>query len=1191
VLPPPLYGLQFGYVPPVAENTQAWVHHRMYTWWTTSAWNWYVIAFGLAMALLSGSIVVFARFIQSMLCPIWVTKMGATMLWNLYFGNIQQLMITDPTFLGYGFEPWHKVCDLNDISGLLLQAFKGLVVAFVALFVYPWRYHVRSPIPIAKIEEFRSAIRKLLLMPEHKIYENHSHPTAASQRNSADDTMNQFIIMNGYKPYSIQLSKRDKVQDIDGSLFHYWPCDQHSPQRCDKLEDYHVIKMCNVDYYVDYKNYMWTGRPMMLFTFTPRVPCGAVPDYNWTTNSDNTITMKVCGGGTYTHELWNYNVDFITARYPGVDIIYSVESVPVFEHWSIIMLTPHSTKSTTNMITSIDIKRLQIVHSVYVNALEPDVNGRYVSAHKQIAAFRHVGPTADVALSDIGATKSILVSSRLQGILAARVQKGKTLEEHEFNGPCAGEFEDVTFASHMLFSLWPRKPIQMDSVSVWTARDAKTNYRRVDRSTVVGPPEKPTGVQLFPAVIAAGFLPTRCLANDLWMKEGRIDRVANPQVKFEMEYEKLAAEFLELFIPTPHLGEPVDVDEVIKAQIRPTQRANNKRAAPNLENWFDAAGESIECMIKSFQKAETYPQPKDPRNISTLPTEHCLWYSRFTRAIAARLKKSKHYAFGKHPDEIAKLLYLLAQKSKHFVGTDFSRFDGTHSTALTNFELAFLLRFFHPRHHHEVRKVHGLMSNAKCRTTFGLKYGLNGTRPSGASDTSIFNTVDNMFVAYCVLRKMGFDKHEAFKRLGIYGGDDGLTPDATEEAYEKVCSDLGLKIKAVARPVTDRHTFLGRIYPNPFGMPKHCADIVRQLSKTHMFPSRAATSVDERKTVGYNKALGYLATDPNTPILSRLCHAMMRTTPPHLQVINADYQSYIFKEHKVFKSAATRDECIAVACTELGIGTAEIERYEQHLDSLTSMEDLQPLLYPVAPTVPEHAVVGPFSSNIKRTTTPNAPALVYDQTTFDGESKTPTHNYTVVDFVAGGDELLSLIGKSIARSPTPVILDGTCAPGIDFRNIVDKVSQHIAIHGVDLSDDVKNVAGQFLEHKNVTVSRDDVYSRVVANPPTVVYVDAAFPTAEINNTHATLLMDAFLPYCDVILKLPLDDRSTAIYFDEVSTLYIDQQPVGFLGMRYKNPPKPIDIVPSIVPKKRHVDRSGRPSKPTRPTPRRPIIRA
>ena len=63
-----------------------------------------------------------------------------------------------------------------------------------------------------------------------------------------------------------------------------------------------------------------------------------VPNGHYYVDSDNTITLRVNGGATYNHQLWNWNIDTVVFDYYFRlrSIVYSVERRRVDDHHSIV---------------------------------------------------------------------------------------------------------------------------------------------------------------------------------------------------------------------------------------------------------------------------------------------------------------------------------------------------------------------------------------------------------------------------------------------------------------------------------------------------------------------------------------------------------------------------------------------------------------------------------------------------------------------------------------------------------------------------------------------------------------------------------------------------------------------------------------------------------------------------------------
>jgi hypothetical protein len=106
----------------------------------------------------------------------------------------------------------------------------------------------------------------------------------------------------------------------------------------------------------------------------------------------------------------------------------------------------------------------------------------------------------------------------------------------------------------------------------------------------------------------------------------------------------------------------------------------------------------------------------------------------------------------------------------------------------------------------------------------------------------------------------------------MYGGDDGITADVDLAKYTKACADVGQVLTAEAIMRGDRGvSFLSRMYgPDVWeGDPNSCCDIPRQLSKFHLTVKLPPGYSAQDKL--REKAMSYSLTDPNTPIIGKLC--------------------------------------------------------------------------------------------------------------------------------------------------------------------------------------------------------------------------------------------------------------------------------------------------------------------------------
>jgi len=397
---------------------------------------------------------------------------------------------------------------------------------------------------------------------------------------------------------------------------------------------------------------------------------------------------------------------------------------------------------------------------------------------------------------------------------------------------------------------------------------------------------------LLPPGAKAPFLqavgPTRGVNSDAQCIEGRITSIrnfANGTVADEVALDNFIDNLLKTAGVSPQTLTPTDFDHVFEKQKRPTQR----RILAMAESWFSTEPSTFKSMLKTFMKGEAYGKITDPRNITTISGTVKMNYSRYTYALQSVMKHQSWYAFSKSPRELGRAINSLLAGKDNVVPTDFSRWDGRVSEWLTKCFLRFLKRSFGPEYHSELESLYNAQYCTNAVTANGLKYKHLFDMPSGSPHTSIKNTFLNAFVNYLARIDSGESFAQAWKGLGIYGGDDGLTPNISTSTLERTCERLGLKVKAKALLPGDPVDFLGRIFHNGWvdqgedGAPSHI-DVARQLGKLYVTASPKTVPDPE---VLVRKAQGYLITDSRTPVLSNWARAVCRVYPAEAEAIGA----------------------------------------------------------------------------------------------------------------------------------------------------------------------------------------------------------------------------------------------------------------------------------------------------------------
>ena len=181
----------------------------------------------------------------------------------------------------------------------------------------------------------------------------------------------------------------------------------------------------------------------------------------------------------------------------------------------------------------------------------------------------------------------------------------------------------------------------------------------------------------------------------------------------------------------------------------------------------------------------------------------------------------------------------------------------------------------------------------------GTHFDQGPSHGSGCSATSTSQTLRAAFTAYLGFRHARlpngerYDAEQAFAALGIHLGDDGLDADLSTTDHSWAARKVGLVLEAGSVCRGDRGvTFLARYYsPDVWnGRTDSMCDIKRQLSKFHTTLRLPFGVSAEAKLV--EKAMGFVATDGNTPIIGELCQKAVALSDDGLRRTNLGIQSW-----------------------------------------------------------------------------------------------------------------------------------------------------------------------------------------------------------------------------------------------------------------------------------------------------------
>jgi len=575
----------------------------------------------------------------------------------------------------------------------------------------------------------------------------------------------------GKIPYFYQRSRADERCNRLGSRIFFWAKDLNASFTPERVPSNALRCLVDVDYYVDMPEYLARNvSPVVLYTLCPDQASKSTGDYTYCFTPDNEIRYSVSGGATYKHPLWDYSGDTLVAeKYYLWGLIcrstsYYIERRSVNADHQLVCLIPKATLLMPFISLS------WFVSHDPLTRFEPVVrhgDDDFVRFYIQTREGRKV--TTGVCNEYACATIPVAIDSSLTN----HVKTSSTNITNAYVKIATGDDDNV--ASTTLVRYHRQATVKPHPV-VFTLKESINLF-----GFSVHEDEKPAMTPFMSALTNGCFIPNVGKSCDDQSVKGRITDVRNPnEPTVSGPMIKYQAEFLEFLIPEPHRLIPVEEEDVFARQPRPSQQAILNRAAA-------LGGLDKDTPVVSFMKREAYAKVTDPRNISTIPDRNKLAYSKYTYAFSTILRKQKWYAFAKTPLEIAQRVAEICMAAlSHVIKTDLARCDGRIGHVFRDFEKAAMLRAFALEYHDELLEVMSTQKQQRGRTATGGGYETGDTRLSGSPETAEFNTLDNALMAYVTFRKAGYSPAEAWAKLGIYGGDDGLTPDAPKRLYETV---------------------------------------------------------------------------------------------------------------------------------------------------------------------------------------------------------------------------------------------------------------------------------------------------------------------------------------------------------------------------------------------------------------------
>jgi hypothetical protein len=715
--------------------------------------------------------------------------------------------------------------------------------------------------PLLTPESIRQTFRDTVL-PSYQQPSDHSHPVSAVDRSSASAFIDRVGNALGLETYRIQTSRDDEKKGKPGSRSYFWTTDLTVAPQPMEIPERPLIAMVDVDQYLDMPTFLCDNvHPTLLYTVQPTRVSRVSHDYNYTFNERNELVYHTAGGGRYTHRVWNYSTDhFVTIKYedglPVKVAAYYVDRKATTDDHELVMLTPighwedAGAALYCQIITGRSLERLSVVFGDFTRLSSSSTDGMKISTGRPNSyASSYVDAAQDDLIATVARTSQYPLS--LPQVMAYIPDRDQALPSLEYHRSKTITKPQVVCPVALAVRSYQFNPINYD------------------------PSAKTTLLAYMNPLIHGAFAPSKTVDNEVQCVNSRINDVRPHELPLTGTLARAMDEFAQMLIPDAHTLMPTDHDEVYTRQNRPTQRQTFARAHGSLPK----------RIVRMFMKAEAYPNVKPPRPISIINPVDKLEYSRYIYSFEKLLKRQKWYAFSKSPADIADRVVECLQGAQFAVNTDFSKFDGHGSNMMRHFERMLLIRAFRPEYHQEILDLHRSQYCMKGYGSFDTKYNTEYSRASGSPETSIFNTTVNAFVAFLAFRladtKLAIPPMDSFNRLGIYGGDDGLTADIAAATYTRAAQLIGQEL--TVEPVLRGHSgikFLARLYSPDvwYGDENSICDVARQMAKFHT-SVRLPSNVTPRMKF-LEKIRCFSLSDLHTPIIGDLCAAVIRITGP-----------------------------------------------------------------------------------------------------------------------------------------------------------------------------------------------------------------------------------------------------------------------------------------------------------------------
>jgi hypothetical protein len=755
----------------------------------------------------------------------------------------------------------------------------------------------------------------------------HSHPEAAQTRTRMSNFIDDLIVFEiGAEPYAVSMSSAEQRSGIDGSRTFHWAKDLRSDMRHDPVRSTHVYTMKDVDYHIPDVNDYLDGHSLLISTIMPQQVAGQVgPDASFCFR-DNRLQMYINGYASFDHEIWDYRRDEAYVHFWWGAVEYHVDSYRVDDTRALVCISPVCTiyGPAGWLFPETPIKRLRPLDNGF-NTLTRLEAGNVVYSIADDGSFFGTNITHQELLS-LATRRQEKANGKPLMLYdtKASLTEGTLWSDPSFSHTKNGDAK--TLVHRYIHS----RPYIAPPVPYAGRRDLVTYH---PASTPPDEEVKPTMTARFPNLYGPeshALAPASCREQDVATVKTRITDLHNNK-KTPGYIRRYMFEFVRSVVE-PNSVEPLDIDAVRELQNRPSQRSG-----------FDQFSALMDVVLppkpSSFMKKESVADGKPARNITQMDPVYRVNYSRYTIPLANALKRHCWYVSGRNPQEIANLVHAKVRGASCVQESDFKKMDGTTPIMTTDLVEAVMIRAYGEQYHAEIRRYNRDTINKPVTTTHGVRYNTGVGTLSGRPDTSIRSTLTNAFLNYCACRQRGFSETESHGRLGLYSGDDGLTPDGHFETFRRVCSSVGYSVTNEERKPGDTMTFLGRIYLDAWSGPESICDVKRILRRLPLVIGGDISDVEYNDRLRA-KAEGLLVTDPETPVVVDACRAILRLVPRGNGTAHQNEQSWWARYRESPFPQRSWAENVSFVANALDTTTATVDHITNEYMNATTVEQL-----------------------------------------------------------------------------------------------------------------------------------------------------------------------------------------------------------------------------------------------------------